>query len=163
MDAVELSELLNSLGACRAARKWSQGKSLQQAWNTCNRGDWLLWLCGRMTDRPGWPSHKDVVLAACDCAELSLKYVPEEKKRPRKCIKTVRAWVAGTATIKDVRSARNGAFAAHAADYSDYSASYAAASYAASYAAYAADAARIKTLVKCADLVRARLSIRSVK
>ena len=68
--------------------------------------------------------RKEVVSAACDCAELALKHVPEGENRPRKCIEVVRAWAAGTATLDEVRTAR---LAAYAAAYAD-----------AAYAAYAA-------------------------
>ena len=163
MKATEFSQLLSELSACVEASAWSKGKSLSAAWKDSKRGDWMLWLCGRMADKPGWPTRKEVVLAACDCAELALKHVPAGEDRPRKCIETVRAWAAGTATLDDVLTARRAAAAeaAYAASYAtSYAASYAA--YAA-YAAYATDATdnrvRAKTLAKCADLVRDRLQI----
>ena len=139
MKATEFSQLLSELGACVEASAWSKGKSLSAAWKDSKRGDWMLWLCGRMADKPGWPTRKEVVLAACDCAELALKHVPAGEDRPRKCIETVRAWAAGTATLDDVLTARRAA-AAYAADaYAAYAAdAYAADAYAASYAAYAA-------------------------
>ena len=139
MKATEFSQLLSELGACVEASAWSKGKSLSAAWKDSNRGDWMLWLCGRMADKPGWPTRKEVVLAACDCAELALKHVPAGEDRPRKCIETVRAWAAGTATLDDVLTARRAA-AVYAADaYAAYAAdAYAADAYAASYAAYAA-------------------------
>jgi hypothetical protein len=139
VTAEQFSKLLSELQACGEATKWAKGKSFSTVWETCERGDWLLWLCGRMADRPGWPTHKEVVLAACDCAETALQYVKSGEDRPRKCIATVRAWVACTATIEDVRSAMRAARAANdAAAAAD--AAYAAAR-AANDAAAAADAA----------------------
>ena len=180
MKATEFSQLLSELSACVEASAWSKGKSLSAAWKDSKRGDWMLWLCGRMADKPGWPTRKEVVLAACDCAELALKHVPAGEDRPRKCIETVRAWAAGTATLDDVLTARRAAaanaadaYAAYAADayayaaYATDAAAYTAyatdAAYAADAAAYATDATdnrvRAKTLAKCADLVRDRLQI----
>lgn len=173
MNATKFAELLQGLNACSEARKWASGKSLAVVWKTCKRGDWLLWLCGKMADKEGWPTHKEVVLATCDCAELSLKYVPAGEERPRKCIEVVRAWAAGNATLDEVKSARHAADAAAAYAYA-YAAADAAAAYAvddaaadaavyadAAYSAADADAAvaRTKTLAKCATLIRKRLKI----
>src|SRR5271166_325417 len=137
MNAKTFSELLLSLRACLEAKEWALGKDLKTVWETCERGDWLLWLCGRMAGKEGWPSQQDVVLAACDCAETALQYVRVGEDRPRKCIETVRAWVRGEANIDDVLEARSSA-AVYAAS-SVYAAAYAAcAAYAAVYAADAA-------------------------
>ena len=175
MKATEFSQLLSELGACVKASAWSKGKSLSAAWKDSKRGDWMLWLCGRMADKPGWPTRKEVVLAACDCAELALKHVPAGEDRPRKCIETVRAWAAGTATLDDVLTARRAAAAyaadAYASDAASYAASaasapdaadaaaaYTASADAAAYTAYATDAAYAAD-AECADLVRDRLQI----
>ena len=182
MNAKQFAALLVELNACSEAQEWAGGKSLAVVWKTCKRGDWLLWLCGKMADKPNWPTRKEVVLAACDCAKLALKYVPKGEERPRKCLETIRAWAAGNATIHEVRTARAAAYAyayaAYAADAA-YAAAYAAdAAYAdavdAYAAAYAADAAaayatttttyaRTKTLAKCAVLVRKRLKVQDIR
>ena len=161
MNAKEFSDLLTSLDACLQAREWAKGKSLQSAWKTCKRGDWLLWLSGHMADKPGWPTRNEVVLAACDCAETALRYVKARDDDPRKCIATVRALADGKATLDDVGTARR-AVAAYAASYAASYAAYAAAAAAAdaAYAAAAAAAAvyaaaaRSKSLKECADIVR---------
>jgi hypothetical protein len=145
MNNVKLNELLNELHACSEARAWAKGKTLAEVWLGCGRGDWLLWLAGRMQGEPGWFTREQVVLAACDCAETSLKFVREGEDRPQKCLEVVRAWATGNATLEEVRVARVAAYAAYAYAASDaaYAASDAAyaASYAASAAAYAAAAA----------------------
>ena len=84
---------------------------------------------------------------ACDCASRALPVFEAWAKRtkqtakiaqgPRKCIKTVRAWLHGKATITEVREARD---ASYAATYTSYAAANEAA-YAAAYAAYDAAAA----------------------
>ena len=158
MTADKFSILLDSLGACLEAKKWATGKDLKTVWETCERGDWLLWLCGRMVGAEGWPTRQEVVLAACDCSETALRYVEPGETRPAECIRVVRAWAEGKATIKQVREARsataaNAADAANAAAEAAYAAVYTAAAayiaakaataaaYAAAYAADAADAA----------------------
>ena len=144
MNAKEFSDLLTLLNACPRAREWAKGKSLQSAWKTCKRGDWLLWLSGHMAGKPGWPTRNEVVLAACDCAETALQYVKAGDDGPRKCIETVRAWADGKASRYDVETARRAAAASYAASYASYAADAshaAAAAEAADAAAYAADAA----------------------
>jgi len=134
--ATAFDRLLIELDACGEAQQWSRGKSLATVWATCERGDWLLWLCGRMVDKKGWPTRQQLVLAACACAEPALKYVKTGEDWPHIAIATAIRWANGKATIKEVRDAAN---AANAADAADAAAAYAAA-YAA-YSAYAADAA----------------------
>ena len=135
MKAKEFSELLISLRACEEARAWAKGKTLAAVWKTCNRGDWMLWLCGKMVDKPNWPTRQEVVLAACACAKPALKYVKAGEDRPRIALETARKWARGEATIQKVRDAA-------AADAAAYSAYYsAAAAYAAYYSAAAAAAA----------------------
>jgi hypothetical protein len=38
---------LTELGACSDAIDWSRSKTPQEAWDTCERADWMLWLIGR--------------------------------------------------------------------------------------------------------------------
>ena len=162
MNAKQFAALLVELNACSEAQEWAGGKSLAVVWKTCKRGDWLLWLCGKMADKPDWPTRKEVVLAACDCAELSLKHVSSGEERPRKCLETVRAWAAGNATIDEVRTAkRDAAYAAYAA----YAAAAAKAAADAAYAAatVAAYAAHTKILAKCAVLIRKRLKVQDIR
>jgi len=51
MNAKEFNELLRRIGACSEAVKWAKGKSFTEAWMTCERPDWMLWLCARMEGR----------------------------------------------------------------------------------------------------------------
>ena len=44
MKANEIKEKLRSLNACIGAMEWSEGKTLEQIWAECPRGDWMLWL-----------------------------------------------------------------------------------------------------------------------
>ena len=145
--------ILTEMGACSEAVKWAGRKTHKGAWETCKRGDWLLWIAGKLDiDR------KKLVLAACACARAALKYVPEGEDRPRIAIETVEAWTRGEATIKQVRTAADAAdaaaYAADAASYAAYAAADAAAdaAYAAAYAA--ADAAYAASHKEMADIVR---------
>jgi len=166
---------LKKLEACKEAVEWAkQFTTLQEAWDVCERGDWMLWLLGKKSGKPESKSRKKLVLAACKCARLSLKYVKKGEPRPLKAIQTAEMWANGdiSVSLQDVRNAADAAYAVDAA-YAAYAAAdaaayaaYAAAD-AAAYAAYAADAAdaayaayaaayaaRTKTLKKCASIVR---------
>lgn len=144
---MELKRLLKSLGACEEAVRWVGDMELNEAWEKCERADWMLWLVCEMEGKKGWPDRKQLVLAACACAETALKYVPADEQGPRKAIETARAWTRGDATLDDVRKASS---AAYAAAYADASAAAAA-----SDAAY--DAARAKALAEMAVIVRSIL------
>ena len=155
-----LARQLKAIGACEKAVVWAKDyKTLHSAWKACERGDWMLWLCGNMEGKKGWPTRRQIVLVACDCAELALpiyeKKYPNDK-RVRECIEVTRKWANGEATIKEVRQARSAA-----ADAAAYAAAYAAAdaadaAYAAAYAAAAAayaDAAYADAAAYAADAV----------
>ena len=36
--------LLEKLNACDDAKKWASDKTWKEIYETCHRGDWLLWL-----------------------------------------------------------------------------------------------------------------------
>ena len=137
ISADELKVLLRARSACSEALEWADGKTFAEAWTSCERPDWMLWIAGRMCETPGWWTRQEFVLAACACAETVLpifeKKYPDDK-RPRKAIETARLSAEGKASIKDVRTA---AYAAYAAD----DAATANAAYAAAYAASSAAAA----------------------
>jgi hypothetical protein len=165
---------LTKLGACHEAVEWARTQpDWETLWNNCERGDWMLWLLGKLAGGPRSKSRKLLVLAACDCAELALKYVPLGEDRPKEAIETARKWARGEATIAQVRKtadavaaatayAVNAAKAAYAVNAAKaaYAVNAATAAYAAYWAAYAAywvtakATAKKETLKKCADIVR---------
>ena len=151
---------LRKLHACSDAVEWAETQAdPQTAWDGCERADWMLWLCGKLSGEPGSEARKPLVLAACECARLALKHVPKDEHRPLKAIETAEAWARNEGpTLDDVRYAAAAADAAYAAYAAYADAADAAAAYAA-YAAYAdaadADAAaRRVVLNQCADIVR---------
>jgi hypothetical protein len=183
MSKSHWSERLQFYSPCIAAMEWAKSqKSAKLAWENCPRGDWLLWIAGKVAiDR------KLLVMVACDCAALAGRFVKKGELRPRKAIAMARAWCRGKATIEQVRSAYDAATAydtvayaaaaaAFAADAAAYAAAAAAAAFAADAAAYAAAAfaaaaaafaaaaydaaaARNKMELRCAVKVRARISL----
>ena len=111
-----LARQLKAIGACKEAVLWAKDyKTLRSAWEACERVDWMLWLCAKMEGKKGWSTRRQIVLVACDCAELVLpiyeKKYPDDK-RVRNCIEVTRKWANGKATIEEVRQARRAAAAA---------------------------------------------------
>ena len=158
-------ELLKSFCACQEAVDWYNGKDSREAWESCEHGDWLLWICRKLE-----VGRTLLVLAACDCARLSLLLVPEPEERPRLAIEAAEKW-ANDPTEDNMDATRSAvdasiAYAAYTGDAAAYAAGYAAhtaanidyADDAAIYAAYATAAgARLDCLRCCADLVRKRI------
>ena len=154
--AMKFTDKLKELHACWEAVKWVGRRGIKTAWRDCKRGDWMLWLAGKLDiDR------KLLVLAACDCAEQSLIYVPKGEDRPAKAIQVARNWCNGTASIDDVRAAKRNAaaYAAYAADAADAADAAAAAVYADAAAAYASET----SLNTSADLVRKRIPVEMIE
>ena len=89
-----LQRRLQALGACSDAVDWCGARTLRQAWDESPRADWLLWLAARMMSTSGWPTHQQIVLAACDCAATVQRYVPPGECRPAAAIAAARLWSA---------------------------------------------------------------------
>lgn len=150
---------------CKIAWRWAKRQpDAKTAWKKCRRGDWMLWLLDSLN-----ASHDLIVLAACDCARLSLPYVQEGDRRPLKAIETAEAWVFGQANLMEVsaaggeafESARQGIITARASGWAAYFAADSVerpcvAGDVANYAANATSYEHAGTLAKCADIVRAR-------
>ena len=168
------------LQACSNAVDWCRTyDSLDGAWQSCTRGDWMLWLLGRLSGKPGSKARKQLVLTTCECARLALSHVKTGEDRPLKAIETTERWAIGKATIQEVRAAADVAYADAAYAATAYAAADVAATYAtaadtadvADAVAYAVDtagvaatadiaataaydAARSNILKRCADIVR---------
>ena len=129
-----MKELLIKLNACADAREWAEGKSWQEVYDTCHRGDWLLWLFAKTN-----PNDLQLLtLAKGHCANTVRHLM-----RDGRSIKAVDAAIAfgeGMITKEELAAARA---AAHAADA----------------AAYTADVAQTKNQKETADIVRKYIPI----
>lgn len=139
-------DILTKLHACRDGALFaSRYPSIREAWDACERPDWLLWFAGRRLTGEG--DSRTFVRIAIDVARLALplfeRHVPKDM-RVRDCIEVTQRWLDGKATAGDARAAADAAadaaYAARAATYADADDADAAAeaAYAANYAAYAA-------------------------
>ena len=106
---------------CLAAMVWVDalptGTTPQQAWDACQRADWMLWCAeavgvGRVT----------LTRCACACARTLLQYVPEDESRPLAAIEAAEAWCDGHATEEEVAAAGAAAGVAAAAAWAAWAA-----------------------------------------
>jgi hypothetical protein len=141
-------ELLLSLHACPDAISFAEGKTIREAWETCHRGDWMLWLHSKQ-----FPNDiRKLTLAKAYCANTVRHLMTDE--RSKHAIDVAIKFGYGFATLDELkaaaRDALNAAYAAARADTAADAACAAAsradiaadaAAYAAASAAYAAYAA----------------------
>ena len=152
--AIEEIAKLREMNACAEALEYLEGfETIQDAWDNCGRGDWMLWLCGRKSGAPWSEGRRKLVRTSCRCARLVYDLMPEESK---KALVLFERWSDGEEISREeldaVRYAAVHAAAFAAAAAAADAAVADAAVYASHAAAYAAaDAAALK---KCADVVR---------
>ena len=101
-----MMELLNKLNACQDAKLWSAGKTLSQAWQECQRADWMLWLLGRSQI-----NKKIIATIAVECAE-ACAHNAKDYPAVAECIAVVKRFLAGEATQDELLAARSAAWAA---------------------------------------------------
>lgn len=81
-------------------------RDIQKLWTDLDRGDEMLHVAVEAgVDR------RLVVLAACDCARLALRFVANGEERPRKAIEAAEAWARGETKIEKVDAAAYDAYA----------------------------------------------------
>ena len=166
MNRKELN-YLKSLNACSDAVQWAkQFKTINEAWQVCERGDWMMWLLKKR----GISKEQSVTLAV-KFAERVLPIFEQKypkDKRPRKAINAARVWLKNPTEKNRIAAAAAAAAAAaydaaFAAAYTAYTAAYAAyaaadaaayAAYTAAAAAYAASAAAYAECKAQSDIIR---------
>ena len=132
-----MKQLLIKLNACEEVKIWANNKTWQEFYETCHRGDWLLWLFFKtMNDK----SEEDFTLlthAKGYCANTVRHLMKDER--------SIAAVDAAMNYCGDKTALKNAAYAAYDAAkayaaYAAYVAAYAAyvAAYAAAYAAIVA-------------------------
>jgi len=127
-----MKKLLIRLEACEPALEWAGNKTWEEVYNTCHRGDWLLWLHNR-TNKEDLQVR---TLAKGHCAN-TVRYLMQDE-RSLKAVDTAIAFGEGRSTRAELDAsyydAVDGARAAYAATYAAYSAAAAYASYSVSVA-----------------------------
>jgi hypothetical protein len=142
-----LHEFLINKDACDEAKEWASNKSWNEIYNTCHRGDWLLWLFKKTNPN----DLQRLTLAKGHCAATVLHLMKDE--RSKQAVNIAIAFGEGKSTQTELDAAADAAYgtffdaygaydAAPDAAYSAYTAAAADASFAvAAYASYAVVAA----------------------
>jgi len=174
--------ILNKLGTCEEAMEWlSSQTSLQQAWGSCERGDWMLWLITalKMNERKLSLTKgrvaKEVVHLMNDeksiaAVQAAIDYGNEEISRDELEKATIIAYVAVSDALATNIVAHAEFAAAYATTIADTTASSAAVAYAtaADTAAATADNATSnisydEALKKSAEIIKTIVSFNEVK
>ena len=97
--------------------------TVEEAWESCNRGDWMAWLIGNLVKHlpPEHPERRKLTLAAVKTARLVEHLFPDDK-RIAEALEIAERWGNGDPKIQldDLQSAADAAFfAAYAADDDD--------------------------------------------
>lgn len=100
-----MKELLISLQACGDAREWAEGKTWQEIYDTCYRGDWLLWLFYHTNG-----DRKLLTLAKGHCANTVRHLMKDE--RSKKAVDAAIAYGNGEITKEELAAAYADAAAA---------------------------------------------------
>ncbi len=127
-----MKELLLDLGACENARVWATDKTWKEVFETCHRGDWLLWLFQKTNPE----QLQELTRAKAYCA-LTVRHLMKDP-RPINACEVALKFADGLATRSELNDAASAAYAATSAAYAYVATS---AAYAAAYAADAAEAA----------------------
>lgn len=141
-----LKKFLLSKDACSDRFEFAKDLTLKQFLDTCERGDWILWLFARTNPQ----DIRYITLATAHCVNTVRHFMADE--RSTTAIDVAIRFGQGKATKQELHDAH--AAAAAAAAYADCAN---AADYAAHAAAY--DAARSKNRLQTADVGRKYLPL----
>ncbi len=148
---------LKELKACDEAIKYSLNfDTSQEAWDNCNRGDWMAWMAGKHAGLPWSEKRKKLVLVSCKFTRLVWDKLPQASKD---CVELFEQWAGGKDILKDeLIKAKRAAYAdvaniANIADVADV-ANIANIADVANIAdiAYVADIANIANIANIADI-----------
>ena len=144
-----IDELLTKLDACREAKEWAQGKTFEEVYTTCERGEWLNWLFSRTN-----PEDVQLLTLVKGHQANTVRYLMKDK-RSIKAVDTAIEFGEGRATKEELNKAATAAWAAYvafdAADRAVYNAAAYTAARAASYPSDVADSAARTASYAAAD------------
>lgn len=154
-------QFLRDNNACPDARHWVSYKTLEEAWETCERGDWLLWLAKKCD-----VGIRIITAAKAKCATLALHLMKDQRS-----IDAVDAAIRfGRGEISEKELRAYAVAAAYSADRGSVGRIAADSYYAATAAIAVADAIAIsgsdremKTLQECARIVREIIPFDAIK
>ena len=105
-----LQTKLKELDACDDAIEWAKDyDNLQQAWDNCQRGDWMIWLINKME----WSNDKDLRLMAVAFARQVQHLMNDQ--RSINALDVAQRYANGETTVDELKAAWAAARAAKAA------------------------------------------------
>jgi hypothetical protein len=116
----DIQQVLRALDACGDSKIWCKYNdivSLEQAWQQCKRGDWLLWLAHTL----GVDKRK-LILAKAKCAATVLHLMMYE--RSKKAVEVAIKYGVGEATEEELVAAYGYVTSRHTSLYADAAAAY---------------------------------------
>ena len=140
------TDKLKKLNACIDAREWvATQRNYKEAWQNCERGDWMLWLAKKLK-----VDDRKLTLAKFKCAN-QVRHLMKDQ-RSIAALDAAERYGNGEISRDELDDAAYAAYAAaDAAAYAAYAAAYAAD---AAYADAAVAAAREGSLKKSAEICR---------
>ena len=141
---MSLRKKLLKINACGEGMEWLADQTAEDAWATCQRGDWMLWAGSRCG-----VDLQTITITKVKCARLVQHLMQDQ--RSLDALDVAEQFALGNATREQLAAAAADAAnaAANAAAYAAYAAANAA--YAAANAAYAANAANAAADADAAD------------
>jgi hypothetical protein len=109
MKEITLKEFLEKNRACEEYFDFAKDLTLEEFLNTCERGDWILWLFAKTNPN----SLRELTLAKGHCANTVRELMEDE--RSTKAVDVAIAFGEGKATIEELDAASNDAWAAFVA------------------------------------------------
>jgi len=109
---MKAKELLIKLKACEEAILWAEEKTVEEAWNTCEIGEWMLWFYAK-----SYPDNmRELTLAKGYCAQTVLHLMKDD--RSKKAVQAAIDFGNGLISEDDLKADIYAAYAAAAA-YAD--------------------------------------------
>ena len=148
---------LKKLDACNDAREWvATQKNYKEAWQNCERGDWMLWLAKRLK-----VDDRKLTLAKFKCANQVRHLIKDQ--RSIAALDAAEKYGNGEISRDELNAAAAAAYAVAAyaaADAAAYAATYTAYANYATYTAYIIydNAAKIKNQLETANICRKYLT-----
>jgi len=94
-------------GACEEAVRWiAQYDTLEEAWENCDRADWMLWALKAID----YKNDKQLRLYACKCARDVWDKMTDE--RSRNAVRVAERYARGKATDEELSAACSAAYSA---------------------------------------------------
>lgn len=104
--AIEFRQWLFRNDAWADVREWAKGRTLKEAWETCPRADWMLWLLQHL----GYVDDHTLRLFACWCAQQVWNLLHDP--RSRAAVNVAKRYARGDATVEELAAAETAANAA---------------------------------------------------